>query len=267
MVASRLIYIIFLLSLIILFSFCGNSHFVTTENPNKEDTLNIDYIHTVIIGKQLYPKSKDLNNSKQLIDRKMLLCFESGRYRFVFYNKIKQPIFLSSIYWSEQVQNYLKKRFYIDTSETRLKKVVYTDGPYLTGFYDIKDSIILSSSDLRRFESGNENIISVKCFSTENNLINLDGIVVGNKMEKILSILDINNIFRSKDSFELVLMGATAQVNNAWYKIYPEVYSRDTNCIVLSFENKKLVRIQYFDFESTEYIFKKEKVSTKKIHY
>lgn len=112
---------------------------------NKVDTLKIGYLDTLLIGKQLYPSSKV---SKGLLNDKILLLFKSNNYCYAFYNRVNNDSLLSAIYWQKLIPKYID--FSLEDgllSYSRFNKVNYYD-PFLTGFYNSKDSIVTAGYDL-----------------------------------------------------------------------------------------------------------------------
>ncbi|MBK7682332.1 MAG: hypothetical protein IPJ26_07610 [Bacteroidetes bacterium] len=197
-----------------------------------------------------------------------MLSFESGNYYYLFYNKKNKLEILSSTYWDQQMPKYIN--FKIEDgllSYTRFIKVDYYD-PFLTGFYNSKDSIIVQLSNLRDIDLENKDQLFVNYFSTTDTLIKLNkNISVGHSLEDMLFKLQIANYFNRKKDVELVLMETTTQVDNAWYKKYPDNCSEFSISVVLSIKNNKLTRIQYFNLEYIDYVFKQKNVLTKDIHY
>lgn len=240
---------------------CNNLKTRTTTKSAIADTLVIGYLDLKMVGKQLTPLATGVNNFDSLSKARILLFFESDDYFFCFYNKKRAPDFLSNSYWNRQIPKYL-------SSQIGLTTIDYTDGPFLTGFYNAKDSIVLHTRDWKAFDRKVIDNAYINYCSITNDAFKLNNdISVGEASKAVLAKLKIKDSFEEKDNYHLVLMKATGQIDNAWYKHWPEHFSDDTNAIVLSFKEEKLICIQYFDFENSEYVFKKTDIFTKAIHY
>ena len=119
---------------------CGNMQKNKTSGIsfNKVDTLKIGYQNT-LLGKQIFP----IQPSKDLLNDRVLLLFESDDYYYTFYNTKKEDTLLSPQYWDQLVSKYID--FSVGDglfSYTNFIKVDYYAGPFVTGFYNPKDSII-----------------------------------------------------------------------------------------------------------------------------
>jgi len=237
-------------------------------NANEVDTLKIEYSDTILVGKKLFPITPDSNKLKDILNENILLVFESGNYYYIFHNKIKKLDFLSSKYWEQLMPKYVN--FKIEDgllSYSRFSKVSYHD-PFLTAFYNSEDSIIIQGYDLNREYLLSQNEFSVSYFSTSDTLFKLNNnISVGKSLEDVLLELQTPNFLKPKTEFNLVLMEATTQIDNAWYNNYPENYSDYSVTVILSIRNNKLIRIQYLDLEYIDYIFKQKSISTSDVHY
>ena len=67
-------------------------------------------------------------------------------------------------------------------------------------------------------------------------------------------------IHRNNEPLYIVTMLATNKIENVWFASYPNLCNDDTNAIVFKFVSKKLVQIEYCDFEVAEHVFKKENI-------
>src|SRR5690625_1811227 len=221
-------------------SSCGNiqKNRIYNNRYNKVDTLKIGYSDTLIIGKQLFPTKV----SKELLNDSVLLLFQVKNNYYAFYNSKKKDDFLSSFYWDQLMSKYLD--FSVEDSllsYSRFIKVDYYD-PFLTGFYNSRDSIITSKFDLKAIDS--QDLFHVKYFSTTDTLLMVNkNISVGKSVDEVLFELKIPNTFNPKRDFELVLMKATTQIDNAWYNDFPEYSSDYSVTVILSVKNSKLSRI------------------------
>ena len=239
---------------------------IYTDNSIELDTLKISYSDTVLIGKKIFPTCRELRKPKELINDNLLMFFQSNNYYFAFYNREKKNDFLTAHYWDQLISKY------IDFSDedsllsySRFIKVNYND-PFLIGFYNSKDSIITAKFDVgvRDFQDQ----FHIHYLSTSDTLLKINkNILVRKKIDNILSDLKIPNTFIKKSDFKLVLMEATTQIDNAWYKDYPDHCSDYSVAIILSIKNNKISRIEYLDLEYIDYVFKQKSISTKDIHY
>ncbi len=260
----------FVLIIIVVFPFYASCSYQRTKkivSINRTDSLYIDRLKLTLIGEQLYPRESKPNNLRRILDEKVLLLFESGMYAYCFYNKTQETNFLTGSFWGNLLPKHLNQSYYNLTEESRYKRIDYTDGPFLTGFYSAEDSIVLHTADLKRFENKKTSEVYVNYCSISDTLFEFNNISVGDSLEKLLYEFHIPDFFSSKEKFNLVLMDATSQINNAWYINFPDHYSNYTNALVLSFEKNKLVRIQYVQSEYVEYIFKNKNILTRDIHY
>ena len=108
----------------------------------------------------------------------------------------------------------------------------------------------------------------VHYLSTSDTLLKINRTIsVRKELDNVLSDLKIPNTFINKSDFELVLMGATNQIDNAWYNNFPDHYSEYSVAIILSIKNNKISKIEYLDLEYIDYVFKQKSISTKDIHY
>ncbi len=239
---------------------------------NGKDTLRIRYSDTILVGKQVFPLVADTNSIKHLINERVLLTFESRDYYYVFFNKKEEIFFLSSTYWEKLIPKYLNSLDVDRSNSSKYIEVEYSDGPFLTGFYNLTDSIIVLTSELKRKELKNTKKLHLYYFSTYSTLLKLkEFVAIGSKIEEVIKKLQIpspTNLLRKKKDFKVILMEATSFIDNAWYnRILPNCYSDYSITIVLSFSNDKLVQIKYLDIEYIGYIFKQKNVLTKDIHY
>lgn len=241
---------------------------IPSSTSNTVDALKIGYSDTSLIGKKLFPVTTDSNKLKNLLNEKVLLSFESYNYYYNFYNKKNKLDILSKKYWNQLMPQYVD--FSVDDgllSYSRFNKVNYYD-PFLTGFYNSKDSIIISGFDLGIKDLQNKDRFQVNYFSTYDTLFKLsNNILVGKSLDNVLFELQVPNSIKQKTEFNLVLMEATTQIDNAWYNSYPDYCSDYSVTVILSIKNNKLTRIQYLDLEYIDYIFKQKSVSTSDIHY
>lgn len=239
---------------------------IYTDNSIELDTLKIGYLDTLLIGKQLFPTSKELREPKELLNDDLLLFFESNSYYFAFYNREKKNDFLIAHYWDQLISEYID--FSVEDgllSYSRFTKVNYND-PFLIGFYNSKDSIITAKFDVGA--SNFQDQFHVHYLSTSDTLLKINKTIsVRKKLDNILSDLKIPNTFIKKSDFELVLMEATTQIDNAWYNDFPDHCSDYSVAIILSIKNNKISRIEYLDLEYIDYVFKQKSISTKDIHY
>lgn len=237
---------------------------IIVTNSKALDTLEIGYLNKILVGKRLFP-AKD---SKDILDNQILLFFKSENHYFAFYNKKKEVKILSTSYWEHFVPAYIN--FSIEDgllSYTRFNKIDYFD-PYLTGFYNSKDSIIITGSNLDIKDLHSKNQLRMKYLSISDTLISLDkNIKVGKSIDSILIELGIPNNINLEQNSELVLMEATSVINNAWYNDFPEYSTDYTVGVILSILNNKISRIQYIDSEYLDLIFSQRNISTEDIHY
>ena len=231
---------------------------------NKVDTLKIGYLDTLLIGKQLYPSKV----SKGLLNDKILLLFKSNNYYYAFYNRVNNDSLLSAIYWQKLIPKYID--FSLEDgllSYSRFNKVNYYD-PFLTGFYNSKDSIVTAGFDLGVKDLQNRKKIDVNYLSTSDTLLKVNqNISVGKSLDNILIDLDFPYEFKKEKDFELVLMEATSQVNNVWYNNFPNHYTDYSIAVILSIKDSKISKIQYLNLEYIDYVFKQKRIFTKDIHY
>lgn len=259
-----------LLFLIMLILACRSTNITAGYESVNIDTLKVRHFDTYMLGRQLFPSEVDLKLINNLIDQEILLVFESGRHIFMFYNRNKKPNYLSTSYWNEQVCLTLNRYFYSRNNVNKLNRVDYLDGPYLTGFYGKTDSILVHTSDIKRFESKISNKIYVNYFSTKKTSFKLGNICIGITSNDLLSKLggaQIKDLGTRKGIYYLIIMQATTKLNNAWFANYPNLLNDDTNAIIFTLKDNKLARIEFCDFESAEHLFRKEIVNTNKIHY
>lgn len=253
------------ISCLFFLSSCGNIQKNKTPDIsfNKADTLKIGYSDTLLIGKQLFPTEL----SEDLINDRVLLLFESNDYYYAFYNAKKENNFLSPQYWNQLTSKYIDFSIEDDLfSYTRFIKVDYYGGPFTTGFYNSKDSIITNKVDCEVFELQKK--LNVYHLSTSDTLLKVNNnISVGKSLDDVLFELEIPNTFIQKKDFELVLMEATTQIDNVWYNDFPDYCSDSSVTVILSVKNRKISRIQYLDLEYIDYVFKQKSISTKDIHY
>ncbi|MFO8021850.1 MAG: hypothetical protein R6U65_05230 [Perlabentimonas sp.] len=241
-------------------------------NYNGKDTLRIEYADTILIGKQIFPSILNTNHLKQLVDERVLLTFESGNYYYVFFNKKEKINFLSTTYWDKLTPKYLNSSDVDNFNYSRFTMVDYSDGPFLTGFYNLKDSIIVTGSNLERSYIKDKDRIQVNYFSTSDTLLKLNDLIsVGYKARDVITELQIpldHNLLKQKGDFKIALMVATSLIDNAWYsRINPDCCLDYSVTIVLSFTDNKLVQIQYLDLEYIYYVFRQKDVLTNDIHY
>lgn len=262
MVFKHKISLVFLM--LIALAFC--SQIVNGKAKNKtanNDTLLIQSLDTFLVGKQVFPLKTDSGNSKDFVDDTILLCFESDYYYYCFYNKKAGIDFLSNSYWNKKIPRYLDQVDNSNLNGLKFKRIDYTDGPFLTGFYNSKDSIIVLTAELRKRELKNLNELRVSYFSTNDTYS--QGFI-SSRVKNIISELRIPSRFQQQAEYKVVLMEATSLVNNAWYNSYRECYSEFSNAIVLSMIGNEILRIQFLDSEYIDYLFKKKDVKTEYIH-
>jgi hypothetical protein len=249
-----------------------NTQINEVSNSIVKDTLRIKYLDTILIGKQMFPSTIDTNYLKHLVNEKVLLSFKSGNYYYVFFNKNDKINFLSSSYWGKLAVKYLNSTGVDSSKHSYFTMIDYSDGPFLTGFYNLKDSIIITGSNLKRSYLKGKKQVQVNYFCTSDTLLKFNNLFsVGSDIKNVVTKLKIpfdHNFIKQNGDLKIVLMEATSLIDNAWYSsINPDCYSDYSNAIVLSFIENKLVQIQYLDLEYTYYIFRQKNVSTKDIHY
>lgn len=233
---------------------------------NKIDTLKIKYADTAFVfkGKQIYPKNTSTSNLDRLMKKEVLLFFKSDNYYFVFYNKMSQLDFLSDMYWSKSVPKYIN--YSVNLNLNRFQKVNYSDGPFLTGLYNSKDSIIVMNNNLSQKDFENSNLLPISYFSTTDTLLKLgNNISVGDSLKKVLTKLKIPNNFKPQKEFKLILRVATNQVKNKWFKRYPKNVSNFSYTVILSIRDSKLSSIKFIDLEYFQYVLMKKNIFTKDI--
>ncbi len=260
--------LILIISFFSLFS-CDGQRLKQDQVFNKLDTLKIVYGDTLfLVGKQLFPTKTDAIGKNNIDSLSVSLFFQSGNYYYVFYKK-KLPDFLSYDYWNKLLPKYINFSFEdgVHPYYQDYIKVNYYS-PYLTGFYNSNDSIIING-DWEIKELQNKHQLEVKYFSTSDTLLKLDkNIAVGADLANILPELNLPINFKPNESFELVLMEATFEITNVRYNRCFDCYLKDIpNAVVLSIKKHKLVRIQFNDSEFTEYLLKKKNISTKDVNY
>lgn len=250
---------------LVLIAFASCSPIVNSDaKTSKNDTLLIKYLDSFLIGEQIFPLKTDSNNFKDLVDDKVLLCFESEYYYFCFYNVKAEVDFLHNSYWNKEIPGYLNQIDSGTLNSSNFIRVDYTDGPFLTGFYNSKDSIIVLSADLRENDLNNLNELRVSYFST--NDTNSDGLIYS-RIKNVISELRISDRFQQQTKYKVVLMEATSLVNNAWYNSCQDCYAEFSNSVVLSMIGNKIIQIQFLDSEYIDYLFKKKDINTEDIHY
>jgi hypothetical protein len=118
---------------------------------NNADTLKIGYADTFLTGKLLLP----LQLSKELIENNLLLLFNSGNNYYAFFNHAKKNNFLSQNILGMKMKKYVD--FSISDGSFSFSRFIKVDYylPFLTGFYNSKDSIIINGSDLSRSDLEN----------------------------------------------------------------------------------------------------------------
>lgn len=262
------LYILFVIW-IIIFSACESSQNSKTSFDDK-DTLKIGYIDTVLIGEMIFPKSLDSNKLSELKEVDVLLIFKSGDYCYVFFNESKSD-FLFNSYWDKLAAEYYSFLESDSISSPHLIRVDYSEGPFLSGLYSKNDSIITFTADLRKANSRSLDKLRVRYFSTQDTIIEIyDKINVGSSLETAISNLKVPIIdekYHSSGDVNIVLMNATSLIDNAWYlELNSNCCPDYTTAINLSFKKNKLRQIQYLDYEYIQYLFQKEKVTTKDIH-
>ena len=242
-----------------------------SNNPSQLDTLKIGYSDTnvsdkIIVGTLIYPKSVDEKNPCTLAKNKILLVFKSGNYYYVFYNKKYIDEFLDYRVWEHMLSKYLHVYDSANNVARRYKVIEYQDGPFLTGFYNEKDSIIVSTHNLRNKLKH----LSFSYLSTYDTLIRVkDNVRVGMNIDKVLRHLNLDQYIEVKsviDTLNLVLLIANSEVDNAWYKKCKGSSSYLSDAIILTFINKVLNRIEYVEAEFVDYVYKKKQVYTKDVH-
>jgi len=240
-------------------------------NSNGKDKLIIEYDDTVLIliGEQIFPSTLDTNHLKHLVDERVLLIFESGNYYYVFFNRNEKINFLSDTYWRKLTPKYLNLSDCDSSNHFRFTKIEYSDAPFLTGFYNLTDSIIVPTSELRRKGLKNIDQLRANYFSTSDTLLKLnEAVSVGFEVKDVvteLQILSDPNLLKQKGDFKIALIEATSLINNAGYSRIN--YLDCSGTIVLSFVDNKLIQIQYLDWEYIYYIFRQKNVLTKDILY
>lgn len=251
---------------LVIFFACNESHNSKT-SYHSNDTLNIGYLDTILTGERIFPMSHDSSKLSQLIDAKVLLVFKSEDYYYVFVNENKFD-FVSNSYWDKLALKY----FDADSNKSsHFTRIDYSDGPFLSGLYSEKDSIITYTADLRKRSLNSLNDLRVRYFSTKDTLLKInDKVKVGNRLVSAFSDLNIpinDNNYRSIGNVNIVLMKATSLIDNAWYtQLAPDCCPEYTTAINLAFKDNKLRQIQYLDYEYIPYLFKKKRVTTKDIH-
>lgn len=261
---SRIITGVFCLFFLGLFGELQKKH-IYADNSIELDTLRISYLDTLLVGKQLFPTSKELREPMKLFNDDLLLFFESNTYYYAFYNKEKKNDFLNTYYWNQLVLKYIDFSGEDGLlSDSRFTKVSYND-PFLIGFYNSKDSIVTAKFDVS--VSNFQDQFHIHYLSTSDSLLRINKIIsVGKKLDTVLSDLKIPNTFIKKSDFKLVLMEATTQIGNVWFSDFPNDCSDYSIAIILSIKNNKISRIEYLDLEYMDYVFKQKSVSTKDIY-
>lgn len=230
---------------------------------NNPDTLKMRYADTFLTGNLLLP----VQLSKDLTENNVLLLFNSGNNYYIFLNRAKKNNFLSPNDWGIQMKKYVD--FSISDgrfSFSRFSKVDYYL-PFLTGFYNSKDSIIITGSDLNRSDLEKMKEFQLNYFSTCDTLFKLNkNISVGKCLEDVLFELQIPNYFDQSNEVNLFLMEATNQIDNAWYNQYPAICTNNTVVVILSIEKNKITRIKYLNSDYIECIVRPNSFSTRDIH-
>lgn len=252
--------------LIIFFS-CDVSQNTETSCKN---TLRIGYLDTTLCGERIFPISHDSIKLGQLNDAKVFLVFKSDDYYYVLLNANKFD-FLSNSYWDKLAFEYFRSFEGDSIRSSHLTRIDYSDGPFLSGLYSEKDSIITYTADLRKVDSSSRNKFSVRYFSTNDTLMIIsDKVKVGSSLENTFSSLGIpinDNNYQSINDVNIVLMKATSLIDDAWYlQLNSNCCPDYTAAINLTFKKNELRQIQYLDYEYIPYLFQKKKVTTKDIH-
>lgn len=233
------------------------------------DTLKIPYLDTFLLGHQIFPNIKKTNEVKNELSEKILLTFLSGGYYYIFFNKNKID-FLTSTYWDMHLVEYMNYSDSNNLIRSRFDRLDYTDGPFLTGFYNPTDSIIVTTSSLIKTDLDNVKKISVRYFSTSDTLLKLkENISVGVDLKSTIEGLNIPvipELSKQEGDFKIVLLEATSQVKNAWYNNINDCCSDYSVSVILSFKGNKLFRIEYLDYENMDDVFKQNNITVKDIH-
>jgi len=228
---------------------------------NQLDTLKIGYLDTILTGKQLFPQKADSIYLDKFIKEDILLVFESGEYLFVFYNSNKIIDFLSANYWQYCIPKYINKIQGGMLNNSYLNRIDYSEGPYITGLYSVKDSIIAATSDFKNSNYSKKQKLRITYFSTSDSILKLnENISVGSNYVDVINEIKLSKFNTNKN--KIVLLNATSLINNAWYiGRDPKCYMGYSDVVILSFRDKHLVEVKYLDFEKLEYVFKKIDIS------
>jgi hypothetical protein len=228
---------------------------------SKFDTLWIDDLDMYLLGRKYFNYSDSINN-KQFSNKASLFSFHSNNYYYVFYNSSKAPSFLHSAFWDKRVFQILNSSKSKSNRKSNYKKIIYNDGPFMTGFYNSNDSIIIASYSINIAQ--NDKAYLVNYFSTTNSVFDLNGIRVTTSVDTILKVFNIKKIPYPQKRFNIVLTLASTQIRKSWYREFDCCYTESYPiAIKLSIVENKLMRIEYFSFEFVEFLYKQRKYSTK----
>lgn len=268
---NKIVYYISVLSGILVFTnSCDVSVSNNTNVQNTSDTLVVDYfLDTLLIGEQIFPFEEDSSRLAEILEDTLMLVFKlNNSSYYCFYNPTANLEFLSNSFRNTKATLAIED-FYL--REKRIFDLYKNDyhSPYLTGFYDTNDSIIVDTRDLNFYiENKVSKPIYCSYFSISDTLINFSPYFnINAELQNVL-----NNIFLpptlniEREDFQLVLLNSISSIQNVWYnKLKSIEFPEMSNFIILTFEEKKIIRIQFSDLEYLPLVFKQMTIYTNDI--
>lgn len=242
-----------------------------SNHPRQLDTLKIGYSDTnvtdkIIVGELIYPKRVDKENPCALSKNKILLVFKSGNYYYVFYNRKYIDEFLDYRVWEYMLPKYLHVYDSANNVTRQYKVIEYQDGPFLTGFYNEKDSIIVSTHNLRN----RLNYLSFSYFSTYDTIYSFEkSIRVGDSIGVALRKINLSEYIKNGrcfDTLKIVLLIADSRIENAWYKKCSGIFDVLSEALILTFLKNRLYRIEFVSPEFVRDVYMKRQIFTKDVH-